>query len=45
VDTLEDENSLLLPCDVTKDEEITQCFQQIKEQVGVIHGVAHCIAY
>ncbi|TXK89482.1 SDR family oxidoreductase, partial [Parageobacillus sp. SY1] len=45
VDTLEDESSILLPCDVTKDEEIIQCFQQIKEQVGVIHGVAHCIAY
>jgi enoyl-[acyl-carrier protein] reductase I len=45
VDTLENENSLLLPCDVTKDEEIIQCFQQIKEQVGVIHGVAHCIAF
>ncbi|EZP78833.1 enoyl-(acyl carrier protein) reductase [Parageobacillus genomosp. 1] len=45
VDTLEDESTLLLPCDVTKDEEIVQCFKQIKEQVGVIHGVAHCIAY
>lgn len=45
VDTLEDESSLLLPCDVTKDEEIVQCFQKIKEQVGVIHGVAHCIAF
>jgi enoyl-[acyl-carrier protein] reductase I len=45
VATLEDETALVLPCDVTKDEEITQCFAEIKEKVGVIHGVAHCIAF
>jgi enoyl-[acyl-carrier protein] reductase I len=45
VATLEDETTLVLPCDVTKDEEITQCFAEIKEKVGVIHGVAHCIAF
>ncbi len=44
-DTLEGANSLLLPCDVTVDEEIAKCFASIKEQVGTIHGVAHCIAY
>lgn len=44
-DTLEGANSLLLSCDVTVDEEIAKCFASIKEQVGTIHGVAHCIAY
>ncbi|WP_044748660.1 enoyl-ACP reductase FabI [Bacillus alveayuensis] len=45
VATLEDETTLVLPCDVTSDEEITKCFAEIKEKVGVIHGVAHCIAF
>lgn len=45
MDTLEDDTALVLPCDVTKDEEIAQCFAEIKEKVGVIHGVAHCIAF
>ncbi|MFS0865193.1 enoyl-ACP reductase FabI [Fredinandcohnia sp. 179-A 10B2 NHS] len=38
-------NSLVLPCDVTNDDEIAKCFAMIKEQVGVIHGIAHCIAF
>ncbi len=38
-------DSLILPCDVTSDEDIAKCFAQIKEQVGTIHGVAHCIAF
>lgn len=37
--------SLVLPCDITNDEEIKACFSKIKEEVGVIHGVAHCIAF
>jgi len=37
--------SLVLPCDITNDEEIKTCFASIKEQVGVIHGIAHCIAF
>lgn len=45
VDTLETDDTIVLPCDVTKDEDITSCFEQIKEKVGVIHGVAHCIAF
>jgi enoyl-[acyl-carrier protein] reductase I len=45
VATLEDETALVLPCDVTKDEEIEACFREIKEKVGVIHGIAHCIAF
>ena len=45
VDTLESDAHLLLPCDVTKDEEIEATFRTIKEKVGVIHGIAHCIAF
>lgn len=44
-DSLEAENTLVLPCDVTKDEEIAKCFASIKDEVGVIHGIAHCIAF
>ncbi|MCM3616837.1 enoyl-ACP reductase FabI [Sutcliffiella horikoshii] len=44
-DSLERKDSFVLPCDVTKDEEVHTCFQQIKEEVGTIHGVAHCIAF
>ncbi|WP_078381403.1 enoyl-ACP reductase FabI [Sutcliffiella halmapala] len=43
--SLDRNDSIVLPCDVTKDEEVHTCFQQIKEQTGVIHGVAHCIAF
>ncbi|MCM3160867.1 enoyl-ACP reductase FabI [Metabacillus litoralis] len=43
-DSLEGE-SLVIPCDITNDEEIKTCFATIKEQVGVIHGIAHCIAF
>lgn len=45
VQTLDRNDSLLLSCDVTSDEEIKETFAQIKEQVGVIHGLAHCIAF
>ncbi|QFT88403.1 Enoyl-[acyl-carrier-protein] reductase [NADH] FabI [Bacillus sp. THAF10] len=44
-ESLERNDSIVLPCDVTKDEEVHTCFQQIKEEVGTIHGVAHCIAF
>ncbi|MCY8230555.1 enoyl-ACP reductase FabI [Priestia endophytica] len=43
--SLEGANSLVLPCDVTNDEEVEKCFAQIKEEVGTIHGIAHCIAF
>lgn len=45
VESLEADNTVLLPCDVTSDEEIANCFKAIKEEAGVIHGVAHCIAF
>lgn len=44
-ETLEGQNSLVLPCDVTVDEEVAKCFAEIKAQVGTIDGVAHCIAF
>ncbi|MCY7618674.1 enoyl-ACP reductase FabI [Bacillus pumilus] len=43
--TLERNDSIILPCDVTSDEEIENCFATIKEKVQVIHGVAHAIAF
>ncbi|MBT2570387.1 enoyl-ACP reductase FabI [Planococcus sp. ISL-110] len=45
VATLDGNHELILPCDVTNDEAVAQCFTAIKEQVGTIHGLAHCIAF
>ncbi|MFE8700410.1 enoyl-ACP reductase FabI [Cytobacillus sp. FJAT-54145] len=45
VESLEASNSLVLPCDVTVDEDIAKCFATIKDEVGTIHGIAHCIAF
>ncbi|PAQ14369.1 enoyl-[acyl-carrier-protein] reductase [Bacillaceae bacterium SAOS 7] len=44
-ETLEGNESIILPCDVTVDTDIEKCFAQIKEEVGTIHGLAHCIAF
>lgn len=44
-DSLEGNKSIVLPCDVTKDEDIEKCFINIKETAGPIHGIAHCIAF
>ncbi|WP_096199075.1 enoyl-ACP reductase FabI [Bacillus sp. FJAT-45350] len=43
--TLDRDDSLVIPCDVTSDEDIEKAFASIKEEVGVIHGLAHCIAF
>ncbi|MGA9226528.1 MAG: enoyl-ACP reductase FabI [Mesobacillus sp.] len=40
-----DKNYLVLPCDVTSDEDVAKCFSEIKEATGSISGVAHCIAF
>lgn len=45
VETLDSQKKVLIPCDVTSDEDIQTAFHEIKEQVGVIHGLAHCIAF
>ncbi|WAA13079.1 enoyl-ACP reductase FabI [Fervidibacillus halotolerans] len=44
-ETLERDDTIILQCDVSKDESIERCFQEIKEKVGTIHGLAHSIAY
>jgi enoyl-[acyl-carrier protein] reductase I len=44
-DSLKADNTLVLPCDVTNDEEIAKCFATIKDEADVIHGIAHCIAF
>ncbi|WP_100399630.1 enoyl-ACP reductase FabI [Bacillus sp. FJAT-44742] len=44
-DSLERDDSVVLPCDISDDEAIESAFQTIKEEVGVIHGLAHCIAF
>ncbi|MFC7062815.1 enoyl-ACP reductase FabI [Halobacillus seohaensis] len=44
-DTLEGPESLFYECDVTDDDAINQTFENIKNDVGVIHGLAHCIAF
>lgn len=43
--TLDQPEQILINCDVTKDDDIAAAFAQIKEKVGVIHGLAHCIAF
>lgn len=45
VATLEGKHELVLPCDVTSDEDVEKCFGTIKEQAGKIDGLAHCIAF
>ncbi|WP_338781113.1 enoyl-ACP reductase FabI [Metabacillus sp. FJAT-52054] len=44
-ETLERDDSLFYPCDITNDDEIKKCFADIKAEVNVLHGVAHCIAF
>lgn len=44
-ETLEGPESLYYECDVTDDAAIDKTFDQIKEDVGTIHGLAHCIAF
>ncbi|MFD0617529.1 MULTISPECIES: enoyl-ACP reductase FabI [Paenibacillus] len=38
-------NSIILPCNVTVDEEIDILATQLKEEFGVLHGVVHSIAF
>lgn len=44
-DTLTGKNHLIYQCDVTSDERIAEMFASIKNEVGTIHGLAHCIAF
>lgn len=38
-------NSIILPCNVTVDEEIDTLAAQLKEEFGVLHGLVHSIAF
>lgn len=44
-ESLEGAESLILQCNAAEDDQIENCFNEIKERVGIIHGVAHCIAF
>lgn len=43
--TLNQEVEHFYECDVSNDQSIEDAFEQIKADVGVIHGLAHCIAF
>ncbi|MBB6453066.1 enoyl-[acyl-carrier protein] reductase I [Salirhabdus euzebyi] len=43
--TLEGPESLFYECDVTDDAAIEKTFSTMKEDIGVVHGLAHCIAF
>ncbi|WP_368653792.1 enoyl-ACP reductase FabI [Ornithinibacillus sp. 4-3] len=36
---------LVVSCDVASDESIVEAFSEIKEKVGIIHGVVHSVAF
>src|SRR5437870_1192845 len=38
-------DTLILPCDVTRDEEIQQVFQIVSEKFGKLHLLLHSVAY
>ncbi|WP_172196843.1 enoyl-ACP reductase FabI [Saccharibacillus qingshengii] len=38
-------NSVVLPCNVTDDAEIGTLAERLKDEFGVLHGIAHCIAF
>ncbi len=39
------EGSLVLPCDVTKDDEIDALFAKVKEEFGRLDILVHCVAF
>src|SRR5699024_12364517 len=39
------EPKLIVSCDVANDESIKSAFDEIKEKVGVIHGIVHSVAF
>jgi enoyl-[acyl-carrier protein] reductase I len=40
-----EDDFLILPCDVTDDDAIDQTFEQVRKAWGGVDAVAHCIAY
>lgn len=43
--SLEGNEPLIYQCNVEDDQSIENCFKEMKEKVGTIHGLAHCIAF
>lgn len=39
------DEKLIVTCDVSNDESIQNAFEEIKEKVGVIHGLVHSVAF
>jgi len=39
------EGSITVPCNVSSDEEVEALAFRLKEEIGVLHGIAHCIAF
>lgn len=39
------QNSPVLPCDVSKDEDINKLFVDLEKQFGTLHILVHCIAF
>lgn len=39
------EPKLIVSCDVSDDESIQSAFEQIKDEVGIIHGLVHSVAF
>ncbi|HEY3915330.1 MAG TPA: SDR family oxidoreductase, partial [Verrucomicrobiae bacterium] len=37
-------DTLILPCDVTRDEDITKTFTQVREKFGKLHLLLHSVA-
>src|SRR3954451_19684033 len=38
-------DTLILPCDVTRDEDIATVFQQVRERFGKLHLLLHAVAF
>src|SRR6202050_2231677 len=38
-------DTLILPCDVTRDEDITRVFGQVREKFGKLHLLLHSVAF
>ncbi len=39
------QNSPVLPCDVTKDDEVAKLFDEVEKAFGSLHVLVHCIAF
>lgn len=44
-EAMPNEDFPIIECNVSEDASVEQAFAELKEKVGVVHGVAHCIAF